>query len=152
MSWTRRYSYKWQWGVRCKIISSHSKGVLRLTIVEAKNLMHCDFGFFGSGQSDPYIVVSIGARRFKTKVIKKTVNPVYGEIWETEVEIVKSQSLHISVWDHDHSKEDDFMGEVRVPLKSLVERGETDLWLTLDKAKSGQVRIRWGCSCSPELE
>ena len=28
----------------------HYQGVLRLTIVEAKNLMHCDFGFFGSGQ------------------------------------------------------------------------------------------------------
>ena len=104
--------------------------------------MHCDFGFFGSGQSDPYIVVSIGARRFKTKVIKKTVNPVYGEIWETEVEIVKSESLHISVWDQDHSKEDDFMGEVRVPLRSLVERGETLRWLDLDEATSGQVKIR----------
>ena len=87
-------------------------------------------------------MVSIGARKFKTKVIKKTVNPVYGEIWETEVEIVKSESLHISVWDHDHSKGDDFMGQARVPLKSLVERGETDLWLALDEATSGQVRIR----------
>ena len=95
--------------------------------------MHCDYALFGSGKSDPYIVVSIGARKFETRVIKKTVNPVYGEIWETEVEIVKSESLHISVWDQDRSKEDDFMGQVRVPLKSLVERGETDLWLTLDK-------------------
>ena len=110
--------------------------------MEAKNLMHCDFGFFGSGQSDPYIVVSIGARKFKTRVIKKTVNPVYGEVWEAVVEIVKGQSLVMSVWDQDHSKDDDFMGSARIPLASLAERGEADLWVALEEASSGQVRIR----------
>ena len=104
--------------------------------------MHCDFGFFGSGQSDPYVVVSIGARKFKTRVIKKTVNPVFGEVWEVVVETVKSESLEISVWDHDQNKEDDFMGSVRIPVASLVERGEADLWVGLEKARSGQVRIR----------
>ena len=54
-------------------------GVLRITVVEAKNLMHCDFGFFGSGQSDPYVVLSIGAKKYRTETIKKT-----GEIQNIE--------------------------------------------------------------------
>ena len=87
-----------------------SSGVLRLTIVEAKNLISCDFNLFGAGNSDPYIVVSVGARKFKTRVIKKTVNPVYGDVWEVPVETVNGQSLELSVWDHDTSKDDDFMG------------------------------------------
>ena len=93
------------------------EGVLRVTIVEARNLMQCDFGLFGRGQSDPYVmmimmtmmmmmqvILAIGAKKFRSQTVKKNVNPVFGESWEAVVEIVKSQSLDIEVWDHDQVK------------------------------------------------
>ena len=91
--------------------------MLRITIVEAKNLMQCDIGLFGRGQSDPYVVLTIGAKKFRSQTVKKTVNPVFGESWESVVEIVKSQSLDIEVWDQDQGKDDDFMGRARIPVQ-----------------------------------
>ena len=93
------------------------EGVLRITIVEAKNLMQCDIGLFGRGQSDPYVVLAIGAKKFRSQTVKKTVNPVFGDSWESVVEIVKSQILDIEVWDQDQGKDDDFMGRARIPIQ-----------------------------------
>ena len=113
-----------------------------MTIVEAKNLISCDFGLFGRGKSDPYVLLSIGAKKFKTKYVKKTVNPVFDETWESIVEIVKSQTLEIEVWDWDQGKDDDFMGRARVPIQVLAEKGMADMWITLEDTSSGQIRIR----------
>ena len=113
-----------------------------MTVVEAKNLISCDFGFFGRGKSDPYVVLSIGAKKFKSQHVKKTTNPVFNETWESIVEIVKSQTLDIEVWDWDQGKEDDFMGRARVPIQVLSERGMADMWITLEDTSSGQIRIR----------
>ena len=116
------------------------EGLLRIRVVEAKDLMRCDFGLFG--KSDPYVVLSVGAKKFRTQIVKKCVNPIFGETWETAVEIVRSQTLDIEVWDFDQGKDDDFMGRARVPIQCLVERGSSDLWITLEDASSGQVRIQ----------
>ena len=135
------------------------EGVLRITIVEATNLMQCDIGLFGRGQSDPYVVLTIGAKKFRSQTVKKTVNPVFGESWESVVEIAKSQSLDIEVWDQDQGKDDDFMGRARIPiqvsfrtgsnlyssivnLQVLAERGESEMWFMLEDASSGQVKLR----------
>jgi stromal membrane-associated protein len=48
---------------------------LAVTIVKAKDLVPRD----KTGTSDPYCVVSIGKVSKKTKVIKKSVNPVWNE-------------------------------------------------------------------------
>ena len=115
------------------------EGVLRVTVVEAKNLMQCDFALFSRGQSDPYTVLTVGAKRFRTKTVKKTVNPEFGESWECVVDMVRSQMLDIEVWDQDQGKDDDFMGRARVPIHVLAERGVSDLWVSLEEATSGQV-------------
>ena len=61
------------------------EGVLRITIVEAK--ISCNvtlIGLFGRGQSDPDVVLAIGAKKFRRQTVKKTVNPVCGESWESK--------------------------------------------------------------------
>jgi len=119
------------------------EGILRITLVEAKNLMKMDIGFFGNhGKSDPYVVLSVGAKKFKSRIVKKSVDPVYGETWETVVEVVKGQRLDIEVWDFDQGFDDDFLGRASVPIISLADRGESDLWVTLEEATSGKVRIQ----------
>eukprot|EP00092_Neocalanus_flemingeri_P000407 GFUD01000433.1.p1 GENE.GFUD01000433.1~~GFUD01000433.1.p1 ORF type:complete len:792 (+),score=178.56 GFUD01000433.1:116-2491(+) len=119
------------------------EGVLRITLVEAKNLMRMDFGFFGNpAKSDPYVVLSVGAKKFKSRTVMKTIDPVYGETWEAIVEVVKGQILDIEVWDFNQGTSDNFMGRVSVPIRTLADRGESDLWVNLEEATSGQVRIQ----------
>jgi hypothetical protein len=56
------------------------QGVLRVHVVEAKNLMKKDIGMLGKGKSDPYAVVTLGAQEFKTKVIVNNVDPKW-DFW-----------------------------------------------------------------------
>lgn len=51
------------------------QGVLRIHVVEAKDLMKKDIGVLGKGKSDPYAIVTVGAQQFKTQTIDNTVNP-----------------------------------------------------------------------------
>src|SRR6267154_1565575 len=50
-------------------------GVVRIELIEARNLIKADFGFLGMGKSDPYVIISVGAQEFKSPVIKNTINP-----------------------------------------------------------------------------
>ena len=43
------------------------EGVLRIHVVEAKNLMKMDIGMLGKGKSDPYAIVTVGAQQFRTQ-------------------------------------------------------------------------------------
>lgn len=51
------------------------QGVLRIHVVEAKDLMKKDIGVLGKGKSDPYAIVHVGSQQFKTQTIDNTVNP-----------------------------------------------------------------------------
>ena len=51
------------------------KGVLRVRIIEAKQLMRMDVGVLGMGKSDPYAIVTVGSQEFRTKTISNTINP-----------------------------------------------------------------------------
>lgn len=44
------------------------EGVLRVHVVEAKNLMKMDIGMLGKGKSDPYAIITVGAQQFRTQV------------------------------------------------------------------------------------
>ncbi len=70
--------------------------------------MQCDIGLLGRGQSesDPYVVLAIGAKKFRSQTGKKTVNPVCGESWEAVVDVVKSQILDNEVLDRDQGKDE----------------------------------------------
>lgn len=49
--------------------------MLRVHVVEAKELMKKDIGVLGKGKSDPYAIITVGAQEFRTKIIDNTVNP-----------------------------------------------------------------------------
>lgn len=44
------------------------EGVLRVHVVEAKNLMKMDIGMLGKGKSDPYAIITVGAQQFRSQV------------------------------------------------------------------------------------
>lgn len=65
------------------------QGVLRVRVIEAKQLMKMD-RVLGIGKSDPYAIITVGSQEFRTKTIYNTVNPK----WDFYCE-VSSQSLKL---------------------------------------------------------
>lgn len=54
--------------------------MLRIHVIEAKHLMKKDVGFLGKGKSDPYAVISVGDKEYKTKTMQNTVDPKW-DFW-----------------------------------------------------------------------
>lgn len=49
------------------------QGVLRINIIEARDLIKQDIG----GKSDPYVICTIGTQQFRTRTIYNNLNPVW---------------------------------------------------------------------------
>ncbi|XP_028941690.1 uncharacterized protein LOC104527754, partial [Antrostomus carolinensis] len=74
-------------------------------------------------RSDPYVKTYLLPEKYKlgkrkTSVKKKTFNPVYNEIlrYKIEKDLLKNQSLNISVWHNDTFGRNSFLGEVELDL------------------------------------
>ncbi|NWU13642.1 SYTL2 protein, partial [Cephalopterus ornatus] len=93
---------------------------LHIFICQCKDLAVADVK---RQRSDPYVKTyllpekhKLGKR--KTSVKKKTFNPVYNEIlrYKIEKDLLKDQSLNISVWHNDTFGRNSFLGEVELDL------------------------------------
>ncbi|XP_055547885.1 extended synaptotagmin-2 isoform X2 [Wyeomyia smithii] len=122
------------------------EGVLRIHVVEAKDLMKKDIGVLGKGKSDPYAIVSVGAQQFRTQTIDNTVNPKWDYWCEAEVNATLGQEIVLNLWDWDPGlsgvQNDDYLGRATVEISSVTKNGEIDTWLTLEQAKHGLVHLR----------
>ncbi|AES64583.2 putative C2 domain, GRAM domain-containing protein [Medicago truncatula] len=87
---------------------------LVVRVIEAMNLPPTD----PNGLSDPYVRLQLGKQRFRTKVIKKSLNPKWDEEFSFKVDDLKEE-LVVSVMDEDKFLIDDFVGQLKVPM-SLV--------------------------------
>jgi len=114
------------------------KGVLRITLVEARDLMKMDL----IGDSDPFCNLSVGCQHWQSSVVKRSLEPVWKEDWEAVVEEAMDQTLDLDMWDKDHVGADEFMGRATIPLSKLTDNGKSDQWVELEEATSGQVRIQ----------
>uniref|UniRef100_A0A8C9VTW5 RAS p21 protein activator 3 n=1 Tax=Scleropages formosus TaxID=113540 RepID=A0A8C9VTW5_SCLFO len=110
-----------------------------------------------NGQCDPYAAVSLlGPTRSeakKTKVKRKTNNPQFDEVFYFEVtrppsytrrhfdveeEDVDKMALRVDLWNASNLKfGDEFLGEVRIPLKVLAHSGLHDAWYFLQPRDNG---------------
>ncbi|XP_066288059.1 extended synaptotagmin-2-like isoform X2 [Branchiostoma lanceolatum] len=119
------------------------KGVLRIQLKEAKQLMSADPDFFTKkGKSDPYCTLHVGAQFFKSKTIQRTLDPKWNQYFEAVVYEVEGQTMQINVFDEDPGVKDDPLGNATVSIGQVAKEGFTDVWLPLEDAKSGQVRLR----------
>lgn len=116
--------------------SINNMGVLTGEIVSAENVPAAD----RSGYSDPYAVILLnGEKVFKTKIVKKTLNPVWNESFSTEILSRTGSKFTLEVYDWDMGPgDDDFLGEVDIDLTQIEPL--TPLALTLPlKGKSGTI-------------
>ncbi|NWS33423.1 SYTL2 protein, partial [Polioptila caerulea] len=95
---------------------------LHIFICQCKDLAVADVK---RQRSDPYVKTYLLPEKYrlgkrKTTVKKKTFNPVYNEIlrYKIEKELLKNQSLNISVWHNDTFGRNSFLGEVELDLGS----------------------------------
>eukprot|EP01127_Copromyxa_protea_P000265 TRINITY_DN10226_c0_g1_i1.p1 TRINITY_DN10226_c0_g1~~TRINITY_DN10226_c0_g1_i1.p1 ORF type:complete len:445 (-),score=117.01 TRINITY_DN10226_c0_g1_i1:48-1382(-) len=115
-----------------------ASGILTVRVEKAVDLAAMD----KNGKSDPYAVVTstFNKQRFKTKVCKKSLNPVWNETFDFYVSI-PSGELHIKLWDKDRWSKDDFLGEVIIPVSSLADGVAVDKFYTVqNEPKSGKLK------------
>lgn len=122
-------------------------GVLRVQVIEAQNLMKKDIGVLGTGKSDPYCILRLGAQKFQTKTINNTVNPRWNFCCEALANVIRRQRITIECWDYDYSpmnslENDDFLGRANLDVQSIWKSGEVDMWVPLSEAKSGRIHIK----------
>ncbi|ODN05770.1 Extended synaptotagmin-2 [Orchesella cincta] len=97
------------------------QGVIRICAVEARNLLKKDVGVLGMGKSDPYVVLSVGAQSFKSKIINNTVTPKWDFNCEMMVEEI-GQNLIVYVYDYDEMpRQDEFLGRCLFPQTNAKE-------------------------------
>ncbi|BES97177.1 Hypothetical protein NTJ_09991 [Nesidiocoris tenuis] len=118
------------------------QGVLRVHVVEAKQLMKKDISMLGKGKSDPYAILTLGADNFKTQTIDNTVDPKWDYWCEFPIHANTGQSLVCRLFDHDDSKKDSKLGLATVEVLGVTRKGEVDQWITLEEAKTGLVHLR----------
>ncbi|KAF7232664.1 hypothetical protein EG68_10608, partial [Paragonimus skrjabini miyazakii] len=118
------------------------QGILRIHVMGARRLKAGDKNIVGEGSSDPYCVIRMGARTFKTAVIQKTLDPEWNEHFETVVDVQCGQFLEVEVYDKDQGNKDDALGTTAISLESVYELGELDTWTKLEGVKTGSIHLK----------
>ncbi|KAJ8721475.1 hypothetical protein PYW07_002250 [Mythimna separata] len=91
---------------------------LSVTVIQAEELPALDMG----GTSDPYVKVYLlpdKKKKFETKVHRKTLNPVFNEIFvfkNVPYADAMNKTLVFAIFDFDRFSKHDQIGEVKVPL------------------------------------
>ncbi|KAH8311734.1 hypothetical protein KR044_007758, partial [Drosophila immigrans] len=132
------------------LICEYFQGLLRIHVVEAKNLMKKDISVLGKGKSDPYAIINVGAQEFRTQIIDNNVNPKWDYWCEASIFTTINHLVGFSLWDYDQSmpgvQADDILGRLAsIDISSVIKKGVLDTWLTLEEAKHGDlhVRLQW---------
>ncbi|MED6191609.1 hypothetical protein PIB30_001888 [Stylosanthes scabra] len=96
-------------------------GILKLRIKRGIDLAIRDLL-----SSDPYVVVTMGSQKLKTKIIYKNTNPEWNEEFTLMVEDIKTP-IRLNVFDKDTFTPDDEMGEAIIDIKPYVECWKMEL-------------------------
>lgn len=115
---------------------STSLGTLEFSLLfdEKMNALHCNIHLAkglkpmdSNGSSDPYVKANLlpgasKANKLRTKTLRNTLKPMWNETLTyygvTKEDMVR-KTLRLSVCDEDKFGRNDFIGEIRVPLKKL---------------------------------
>ncbi|XP_068637413.1 C2 and GRAM domain-containing protein At1g03370-like isoform X2 [Aristolochia californica] len=97
---------------------------LSVYVIEARNLPATDL----NGSSDPYVRLQLGKSRIKTKVVKKSLKPSWNEEFSFRVEDL-NEELTVSVLDEDKYFNDDFLGQLKVPVSNVFDAENKTLGL-----------------------
>ncbi|XP_076023946.1 extended synaptotagmin-3 [Genypterus blacodes] len=119
------------------------RGVVRVNLVEARDLMAKDTYMMGmvKGKSDPYAVLRVGNRHFKSKTVKENLHPRWNEVYEFVVHEAPGQELEMELFDEDTDK-DDALGKYNLDFGVVKKEKEMDQWFALEGVQSGEVHLK----------
>ena len=114
---------------------------LYVKIVKAKGLLSKDI----TGGSDPYVQIKVGNLTAKTKVIDKSLNPEWNQVFAFGKEKFQAPLLELTVKDKDSIK-DDFLGYVSFEISEVPARVPPDSplapqWYKLEGKKGGNSNM-----------
>ncbi|GER52820.1 C2 calcium/lipid-binding and GRAM domaincontaining protein [Striga asiatica] len=98
---------------------------LLVRVIEAKNIPALD----PNGFSDPYVKLQLGKQKFRSKVVKKCLSPSWCEEFTFKVDDLKDELL-ICVLDEDKYFNDDFVGQIKIPVSHVFEAKDKSLGTT----------------------
>eukprot|EP01038_Epipyxis_sp_PR26KG_P006726 gene6726-9219_t len=118
---------------------------LVIVILDGTNLPIAD-----TLSSDPYVVLFLDNKKIgKTRTIRKTLNPVWEQLFRTDLLHIKSK-LKLRVYDEDFGKDDDLMGIVTIDLSEIPLNCELQKRYDLEQA-SGAIKARGSINVSISL-
>lgn len=103
-----------------------NSGDLTIMSRSAENLITSDL----NGYSDPYLKYYINNEEdcaYKTKVVKKTLNPKWNDEGTIQINNRLNDVLRIKVMDWDSTSADDTIGTAEIPLNKVKVEGTTEL-------------------------
>ncbi|GAB2225393.1 hypothetical protein Droror1_Dr00006185 [Drosera rotundifolia] len=109
--------------------------MIELLVIEGKDLVGADL----RGTSDPYVRIHYGSVKKKTKVLYKTLNPVWNQAFEFPED---GSSLVLLVKDHNAILAASSIGECVVDYQSLPPNEPYDKWIPLQGVKKGQIHVQ----------
>uniref|UniRef100_A0A0D3ADM8 C2 domain-containing protein n=1 Tax=Brassica oleracea var. oleracea TaxID=109376 RepID=A0A0D3ADM8_BRAOL len=106
-------------------------------VVEASDVNPSDL----NGLSDPYVKGQLGACRFKTKILKKTLSPKWQEEFKIPILTWDSPNiLNFEVQDKDRFS-DDSLDDCSVNIAGFKGGERNDMWLPLQNIKMGRLHL-----------
>jgi len=92
--------------------------------------------------SDPYAKIKVAGNFFKTRIIKKNLNPVWDETFETMIEPLEGlMDVKLSLWDWDKFSSDDFLGCAVIKLDDYLHKGTRTIELPLASRAKKNDRV-----------
>ena len=118
------------------------EGSLRIELQRATNLKSAD----SNGLSDPYVVLSFLGKKFKSKVVPKSLNPHWNEsfpLFNGTLGELTSKPCLLEVFDRDRFTRDESLGKAPVDLTHVREREEQDLEVALPTQGVVYLHVTW---------
>nr|XP_020468091.1 extended synaptotagmin-2-like isoform X2 [Monopterus albus] len=118
------------------------KAVLRIHFIEAQDLVSKDtfMGGLIKGKSDPYGIIHVGAKLFKSKVIQENLNPKWNEVFEAPI-YDTGMNMEVELFDED-TDEDDFLGRLLLDLDQVMKEQKVDEWFMLEDVTKGKLHLK----------
>lgn len=117
------------------------EAVIRVRLLRGNALTAKDFSVVGPGTSDPYVLMRMGTREYRTATIKKNLNPVWCNAVGDFFMFNKRQLLRISVFDEDAVSADDIIGVNISRIGDIALTEKNTLELTEDGEASGMLDV-----------
>lgn len=113
-------------------------GLIELTVGAARKLHDGQL----IGLPDPFVRLTTGDKKYKTKVVSNNLNPEWNETFRFQIADEMSTQIRLEVWNK-NTYDDDLMGFYTLSLGGLTKGIVRDQWYILDKSKTeAELHVR----------